>query len=200
MISTSGANIDQLFYNLYSKSSFIAKDMKWNNFDLDGFIALADDMKYPPSKLETDAIHYMNGGTTMVKTLAGDMEVNHGLFKFLNVKFDTKRSINKASAEYNIYNNKLLINTILSFLPPSLNTYSNSQSIVFNMKVTNDIINPLKAFELTNFKKFLENRIARPGFYQGSIPPQVNSNNMDSNLNNSPYNIKSTSERPNQPS
>jgi hypothetical protein len=39
------------------------------------------------------------------------------------------------------------------------------------MKVTNDIINPQKSFELTNFKKFLDTRIVLPGFYQGSTPP-----------------------------
>jgi hypothetical protein len=171
MISTSGVNIDQIFYNLYSKSSFITKDMKWKNFDLDGFIALADDMKYPSSKLDNDVIRYMSSGNTKVRTLAGDMEVNHGLFKFSDVKFDTKRSNNTSAAEYNIYNNKLSINTILSFTPPALNAYSNSQPIAFNMKVTNDIINPQKSFELTNFKKFLDTRIVLPGFYQGSTPP-----------------------------
>ena len=194
MISTNGSNIDQLFYNLYSKSSIISKGVKWNNFDIDSVIALIDNTQYSSSKLDSDVPRFMNTGNTVMKTLSGDMVLNHGVFKFSNIKFDTNRSSNTSAAEYNMYNNKLRIASNFSFTPPSVDAYSSPNPIPFSMEVGPDILNPKKTFDLTGFKAFLDQRTSLRSWYTPqNVPinreaqenPATSPNNENSSLNNS---------------
>ncbi|MGV2432927.1 MAG UNVERIFIED_CONTAM: AsmA-like C-terminal region-containing protein [Rickettsiaceae bacterium] len=156
MISTSGDTLDEVFYNIYTKSTFIGKNLIWDNFNIDGLIDHTNNKSYKSSNLAKDTEYYMAIGSTTMNNIKGDFEINKGLFKFSDIAFDTRRTGGASNAQFNIYNNKILVNTEFNFKPSLSTTYGSETTIKLEMGVDNDILAPKKTFNLESFKDFLD--------------------------------------------
>ena len=54
MITTNGDSLEKLLYNLYTKSLFVAKNVKINNFSIDTFIASKIQPNYDITQFKTE--------------------------------------------------------------------------------------------------------------------------------------------------
>ena len=106
-ISTHGDTIAKLLYNLYTKSDFVASAVKWEGFDIDGFVKAINVLNYDPNNLATDAISFASTGTSNIPKMSGSYNIERGVIKFSDVKFNTDRTSSSAVASYNIYDSSI---------------------------------------------------------------------------------------------
>mgnify|MGYP003887292723 FL=1 len=174
MISTNGKNLAELLYNLYVKSAFLAKNVHWNNFNIDGFVSYASNSDYNQANLETDALDFMKKPQTIMSFLDGELELNNGDFKIQNIDFETGKSSGKANAQYNIYDTNLLVNTNFVLKPPSTSIYDSRLEIKLPVKVEGKLLDAKREFDFTDMARYLKRR-ARSGKWikQQQAPPQL---------------------------
>jgi hypothetical protein len=130
MISTNGNSTEELFYNLYTKSSFIAKDYAIYNFGIDDFITKIASQEYDFQNLKQDLKNSVISGTTVIQEMSGDLELTKGLMQFKNLNLRTKYSAATAIAALSIYDLQIKLSSILSFDIASLisKSYNNVQN------------------------------------------------------------------------
>ncbi len=157
MISASGDSLAQLLYTLYTKSDFVAKNVKLDNLSLDTLITQTDNPKYQAARLDEDINYYIGNGTDIIQSLSGKIELNQGLFKASDLKFNTARIYGIGSAAYNIYDTKIGLDARMVFAPP-MNKSKVQKYIPIGLKVTNTITAPKKEIKFDDFKAFLKQR------------------------------------------
>lgn len=158
MLSTNGSSPDELFYNLYTKSAFLAKNVEWNNFNIDGLIAHTSDATYSKDKLPEDTNYFMSRPKTTMKFLDGMIELDNGLFRISEVDFETNRTKADSDAQFNIYDKKLSINTRFMFRPAASSLYDSRIDVSFPMKVSGILGDSKKEFEFKEFINYLERK------------------------------------------
>jgi len=160
MISTSGDNMSQLLYNLYTKSNFVTKNLKWNNFGIDDLITAINNPEYDVASLQKDTNYYIGNGTTVMNGLSGDLELDHGMFKFTNIAFDTSRVSGSAGVNYSIYNANISLASKLLFSQPATIYNTKPKPVAISFNLSDNVLSPKKEIDFQEVASFLGKRKA----------------------------------------
>lgn len=159
MVTTNGNNINELLYNLYTKSLIITKDITVRNFSIDNLIQKLTAKNYNPENFKDDVKSSLLTGDTQIDDLKStDVELSKGLIKMPSITFKTKYTSGAASANINIYDFSLNLNSIFSFFfakqTPGRNVVNYSPSKI-TVKATGSIFSPKKEAITNEFEEFL---------------------------------------------
>lgn len=175
MVTTNGNNLERLFYNLYSKSSFIGKNLEVNNFSIDNFIDKIRTSNYDLGNIKQDINDALYTGTTNINDISGDIELDKGNIVLKNVLLQTKNTSASLSAIVNLYNLTTQITSDFAFNLPTLNNevvYYNANTKSPNqthleikangnlsqLEKTTDLVNIIKLLSTKNFQNPLNNK------------------------------------------
>lgn len=114
-LSTRGDSLEKLLYNLTSKSDFIIKNARINNFSIDSLIEKVNSKDYDYKNLKDDIAVAMFQGQTNLNSGYGSLSLEKGTITIQDMLFNTKYSSGVASMVANIYNPEILLNSIFSF-------------------------------------------------------------------------------------
>lgn len=174
MFSTNGNNLAELFYNLYTKSAFLAKNVAWKNFNIDGLIAHTSDAMYNKAELKNDANYFMSSPKTNMKYLDGEVELDKGLFRIFDVDFETHRTKAVSGAQYNMYKGELTTNTNFLFRPPATSLYDSSIDVKLPMQVSGKLGATKTEFDFKEYNTYLDRKEKSRGWMkQQQFPPQM---------------------------
>ncbi|XVN42218.1 MAG: AsmA-like C-terminal region-containing protein [Candidatus Rickettsia vulgarisii] len=153
-LSTRGDSLEALLYNLISKSDFIMKNARINNFSIDSLIEKLNSKDYDYNNLKDDIAASMYQGHTSLNSAHGSLSIEKGSITIQDMLFNTKYSSGVASMVTNIYNSEISLNSIFSF-------YINNDSVndkfsLINVNVTakgnvSNIVRTADDAELQNF-------------------------------------------------
>ena len=161
MISTSGNKIDELLYNLYTRSNVITKDIIISNFSIDNLIAKISAEGYEIEDFQNDLKNSLLTGETTVSDLKAELELSKGIIKMPSITFKTEYVAGTASASANIYDFSLNLNSILSFYlakPTKGRAYTDYSSSKMAITASGSIFTPKKEADTKDLLNLLEQR------------------------------------------
>jgi hypothetical protein len=174
MISTNGNKINELLYNLYTKSLIITKDITIRNFSIDNLIQKLTTKNYNPANFKDDVKASLLTGDTQIDDLkSSDVELSKGLIKMPAITFKTKYTSGTATANINIYDFSLNLNSIFSFF---LAKQTKGKNIVdyspskITVTATGTIFSPKKEAVTKDFEELLNTQINIPKKTQTNTP------------------------------
>lgn len=174
MLSTNGNNNAELLYNLYTKSAFIAKNVIWNNFDIDGLVKHTSSSSYEKKNLPKDAKLFMSSPKTKMKLLDGEVELDKGVFRIFDIDFETEKSKGVSDLQFNMYDTTITANTNFIFRSKAANIYDPRVDVKFPIKVTGKLGQTKKDFDFKEFDKYLDRKAKTRGWMrQSQFPPQI---------------------------
>lgn len=156
VISTNGSNWPELYYNLYSKSVFLAKNIIWKNFNIDGFIDHVISADYDAKNLDRDSQYFMQKGNVQMLSLGGEMNLSKGLFKLSEVDFMTAKTKGRSDVQYNMYDTSINNNTNFIFKPKVSSMYYTGSNVSIPVKITGKISSPKSKIGLKELKNYLQ--------------------------------------------
>lgn len=174
MLSTNGRNLAELFYNLYTKSAFLAKSVLWNNFNIDGLVARTSETNYDKKDIVKDANYFMSSPKTTMKYLDGELELDKGQFKISDIDFETHRSKAVSDVHYDMYKADLTVNTNFLLRPKATSLYDKNLDIRFPMTINGSLGSTKKEFDFKEYNTYLERKARNRGWMkQQQFPPQL---------------------------
>lgn len=160
MFTTSGASLEKLLYNLYSQSSFVAKDMKLNDLSMDKFLQNINSKDYNIVNLDTDLKKSLLTGSTKVKNLNSDLLLTNGVLQLQNVKAQTEvANCSADSGSLNIYDFmvKLTLKCNFDFLDFSgASTQPNKRPASMGIDWQGNIFGPQKTANIDELRKLIQ--------------------------------------------
>ncbi|WP_316354132.1 AsmA-like C-terminal region-containing protein [Candidatus Trichorickettsia mobilis] len=160
MITTNGDSIEKLLYNLYTKSSFVAKNVKINNFSIDTLIANISQPNYDITQFKTDLNNALSTGQTQINSLSSDLELIQGVATLKNTTLQTKYANAAVVAAINIYDLQLNLSSLFSFYAfspaPNGSKYNSSVPTSLGIKSAGTIIAPQLTADSTSLTEFLQ--------------------------------------------
>lgn len=162
MWTSNGNSVEELLYNLYTKSSMITKDITVDNFSYDNLIEKANTPEYTIEKLQADLKSALLTGTTNIEDMKSDLELSKGILRLPNIKFKTKYTSGTASATINIYDFSINLDSIFSFMiaPNPLRIYRRVDYIPakITLKAIGNIFTPKKEADISELEKIIKDR------------------------------------------
>ena len=162
MITTNGDTLEKLLYNLYTKSSFIAKDITIRNFGIDSMISGMSATKYQLQNFQKDLRQGMLTGQTNVSDLNGNAELAKGVVSLKDLKLKTKYSAATAQGAFNIYDFGLKISSIFAFRMidqySGHNNWALDDPIRLPIEVGGTLFEPSKTPDNKELLEFIQNR------------------------------------------
>lgn len=163
--STKGSTLAQLLYNLYFKSSVTIQDMLMNNFSIDQFIEKVNINNYQSSEIHTLSDEAMTKGTTLVKNVKGNIEVDNGVISVDDIEFETLYSVGTANATINIYNNfdlQLFSKFNFYIIPPRYRGLNYSEDLIdVEITATGNFFDPHKIINHSKLLRIFEMQTLR---------------------------------------
>ncbi len=161
MWTSNGDSLEKLLYNLYTKSSIVAKDISIDNFSIDDFILKINRPDYKLYNLEDDVRQAVLIGKTTISDMATDIELNEGIIKIGSLKLKTKYSSVVAAALIDIYKFTINMNSKISFLinPTTASiSYSEYLSSNIDLTATGDLLSPKKETKFNDLVTIINER------------------------------------------
>ena len=165
MFTTNGDSIEKLLYNLYAKSSVIAKDIKINNFSIDHLIGIVSSEDYNTQNLESDIKTALLTGENTIQSLNSDVEISNGVLLFKNMNIKTKYASASVSATINIYDFGINLSSMFSFYAyekGSKRSYQGYNPVKMGLKVTGTVFSPQKVADSNELSQFLQSKRSAP--------------------------------------
>jgi hypothetical protein len=107
VFSTNGDSLEKLLYNLYNKSSLIAKGVVLNNFSIDQFIEKINNENYDVNNLSYDIDKMLLTDNTTITDLKSELLLSKGMLDMTSVAFQTKLTSQTGNLKFNIYDYSL---------------------------------------------------------------------------------------------
>ncbi len=161
MFSTNGDNLERMLYNLYTKSSIIAKNTRINNFSVGKLITAIADKNYKVANLNTDLKTILLTGITELDHFSTDFTLSNGVINLKDTKFKNKQFNGVASGKVNIYDFVLSLSSNMDFKVPSNKVgqlYTSSKPVNIGFQVTGSWFQPQKNAEINELIKALQSR------------------------------------------
>lgn len=111
-IFTKGKTIEELLYNLYVKSTLVAKGIKISNLDIDNLVSRINTVDFATHPQE-DLTRFLSTGNTVFDKITTDLDLINGILSFRNTKCTTQLTNCTSESRINIYN--FAINSALLF-------------------------------------------------------------------------------------
>lgn len=153
VFSTNGDSLEKLLYNLYIKSSLIAKGVVLNNFSIDQFIEKINNENYDANNLSYDVDKMLLTDSTTITDFKSDLLLSKGIIDMTSIAFKTNLTAQTGDLKFNIYDYNIGGNFSMDFYilhkrkfkPVSyqpLNTQLNLTGDIMNLsrKITTDKI------------------------------------------------------------
>lgn len=115
MWSTNGNTLEELLYNLYTKSNIFAKDLVLSNFSIDDMVEALNASKYDVRNLKDDVKKGLLTGETEISQLKTPLELSKGMITLEQAELKTKYTTGAVSANINIYDFSVNLSSIFSF-------------------------------------------------------------------------------------
>lgn len=162
MFTTNGDSNETLLYNLYTKSTLLAKDTKINKFSIDALIENINDPKYNSDNFAGDVKNGLLTGQTNVNSFKSDVELSNGVLKLGNIEFTTKYTKDTANATINIYDN-FSLNLDSVFTTELINNFQwvgskETTKIKIPLKASGSFFTPQKNIDTEELKRYIDNR------------------------------------------
>jgi hypothetical protein len=179
MISTSGNNINELLYNLYTKSSVITKDITIDNFSIDELIEKLTAKDYVMENFKDDVKTALLTGKTLITDLKlSDVELFKGLIKIPSIIFKTKYTAASAKAELNIYDFGLNLNSVFSFFMTKSTKSQNvgTAPVKIEINATSSVFSPKKEAITKDLEDFInsERKLMKSLEYRKNLEKSLN--------------------------
>ncbi len=154
VITTKGNSLEELLYNLYTDSTFIAKGVRINNFSIDDFIERINASNYPLENLDTDLDRALTSGITNILNSTAKMQLSKGDFRLQDMIIQTKRASASLASTFNIYDFKLNLLSLFSFYIATNNFSPANKPITLGINAKGTIFNPQKTADAKMLKQF----------------------------------------------
>ncbi len=161
--STKGNSPEELLYNLYIKSNIVTKDIAISNFSIDEMVQAASAPNYNTKNFQNDMKKALLTGTTEISDLKAMVELSNGIFTLKDIAFKTKYTAGVASANFNLYDSNIDLNSIFSFYlaKPSQSrsrAYTDYNTVKLDIRAQGNIFNPDKEANTKDFEEKLNAR------------------------------------------
>ncbi|MCC8417847.1 MAG: AsmA-like C-terminal region-containing protein [Rickettsia endosymbiont of Bryobia graminum] len=153
--SATGDSLEKLLYNLTSKSDFIIKSSRINNFSIDSLIEKVNSKNYDYKNLKNDMTIALSQGQTGVNSAYGSLSLEKGVITIQDILFNTKYTSGVASLVTNIYNSDILLNSIFSFYINYGGGDGKLPIINVNVTAKGNISNIIRTADDTELENFL---------------------------------------------
>lgn len=107
VFSTNGDSLEKLLYNLYNKSSLIAKGVVLNNFSIDQFIEKINNENYDVNNLSYDVDKMLLTDNTTIIDLKSELLLSKGVLDLAPMSFKTNLTSQAGNLKLNIYDYSL---------------------------------------------------------------------------------------------
>ncbi|MCP5369840.1 MAG: hypothetical protein H6909_04050 [Rickettsiaceae bacterium] len=143
IISTHGDSLEKLLYNLYSKSSVIAKGVVLNNFSIDQFIETINNENYDVSNVLYDVDKMLLTDNTTIIDFKSDLLLSKGVIDMAPITFKTQLTSNNGNLRFNIYDYNLEANFSTNFYILHKRKFKpvSYQPLSIELKASGDIMN-----------------------------------------------------------
>lgn len=159
MWSTNGNKLEELLYNLYTKSNIITKDITVNNFSIDDLITATNSSNYNSRNFNDDLKRALLTGKTTISDLKSSVELSKGIFTLQQIEFKTKYTAGSASANFNLYDLNLNLDSVFSFYltkPTPGKLYNDYSQVKLNIKANGNFLNPKKEADSKAFEAAIQ--------------------------------------------
>jgi hypothetical protein len=157
--STNGDTLEKLLYNIYMKSTLIAKEMIIPQFSIDSLIENINKKDYNLKTASIDLKNALETGETEVTSLNSNIELAKGVVTIKDTTLQTKCAAATISAIIDIYNFTLNLSSEFSFYMVDILSASNNANnklVKLGMKATGTIFDPKKTVDITELMKLLQ--------------------------------------------
>lgn len=143
VFSTNGDSLEKLLYNLYNKSSLIAKGVVLNNFSIDQFIEKINNESYDANNLSYDVDKMLLTDNTTIIDLKSDVLLSKGVLDLTPMSFKTNLSSQTGNLKLNIYDYSLDGDLAVNFYILHKRKFkpASYQPLVVDLKASGDIMN-----------------------------------------------------------
>ncbi len=160
--TTHGTNINELFYNMYSESNAIIKNLEINNFSIDDFIKKISNYNYSIYSLNTDIKNALSKGTTNISQGQLSFNLTQGILSFPSISLNTNYTNSITTGYIDIYKFFIDLNSIFSFYlfqidPDNPDKIINTMNS-FTLNTSGDVFNPEKKVRINEIRQLLEKR------------------------------------------
>lgn len=159
MWSTNGKTLEELLYNLYTKSTIVTKDIKISNFSIDNIVQAASAPNYNTKNFPDDMKKALLTGTTDVNDLKTNIELSKGIFNLQQIAFKTKYTSGMASATFNLYDSNLELSSVFSFFlakPTAGRSYTDYSPVKLSVTASGNILTPKKEADTKAFEEAMQ--------------------------------------------
>jgi hypothetical protein len=159
MWSTNGNKLEELLYNLYTKSTVVTKDIQISEISLDDMVQAAGASNYNTKSFKDDMKQALLTGKTSISDLKAAMELSKGVFNLSQIDFKTKYTAGAASASFNLYDFNLDLTSVFSFYlakPSGGRSYTDYTPVKLGIKVSGNFLTPKKEADTKAFEEALE--------------------------------------------
>lgn len=156
VISTYGQDLNELLYNLYSKSSFQGRRFKLANLGIDKFVSKIEKDKYSPKDIDKDIKNIFSNNPGTMNVIDGEIELSKGLFKLSDLDFETNRAAAEGFGEYNLYDNNIGLDLKYEFTPRTKYGFIMGRKIKLNQKASGSVTNPKSEVDAKDLKLYFE--------------------------------------------
>ncbi|NRB10108.1 MAG: hypothetical protein HRU35_00595 [Rickettsiaceae bacterium] len=162
LISTNGDKLNEQLYNLYTKSTILAKNLTINDFSIDELIEKTNSADYTISELDKDIKKTLLTGSTEIADLKTELTLTKGVFTLSDLVFKTKYTAGSGNANINIYDFNIDLATIFSF---NLNRARTGRAFTEQMpgqitlKATGSVFSPKKEADSKSLREILKKSI-----------------------------------------
>jgi hypothetical protein len=123
---TKGKDANELFYHIASNNHFVGKDLLYRGADLDGLVSLLNTQNYNADNLSNDTNKFTSNGSTIFKTMSGDLNINKGIFTIDKLLGNSAFTSSSLTGNYNIYQNNINLAATTTFYLTQYLTAANS--------------------------------------------------------------------------
>lgn len=143
VFSTNGDSLEKLLYNLYNKSSLIAKGVVLNNFSIDQFIEKINNENYDVNNLSYDVDKMLLTDNTTIIDLKSDVLLSKGVLDLAPMSFKTNLTSQTGNLKFNIYDYSLDSDLAVNFYILHKRKFKpvSYQPLVVELKASGDIMN-----------------------------------------------------------
>jgi hypothetical protein len=159
--STKGNRVNELLYNLYSKSDIITKNIVINNLSLDNFIEKISAPNYNIESFNNDINRMLLTGKTQIDDLKSELEIDKGITTLKSMVFKTKYTSGAGGLNFNIYDFTIDANSVLSFyLPRVREDRRGNENIRTKMTINSqgNFFNPKKEAKTKELEELIKTR------------------------------------------
>lgn len=162
ILSTNGNSVEELLYNLYSKSSLIAKGVVWKNLSIDDFISRINNESYNIDNLQYDLDQMLLTGTTNISDMKLDFSISRGAFDFENINFKSKLTSSAGNMSFNLYEQTIEASLVSNFYILFKRKFKpgSYQPIASKLEISGDLKNLKKTFESEKIQEILNVRVS----------------------------------------